>query len=190
MRKSRIVQILAASVLLTLSLAVTSFAAMGDKEVDFGIGIATESYSGSGTGLALSMGVGYELLKISAISGGTLQVRGDIGYNRWSESEFGSDLTITRIPLSGAARLYIPVANKLRVFGEAGLEISFDSAEVAIPTVFGGGKVTADDTNVGLLLGGGIEYTVAPNVFVNGALRIHAIDNGYLNALVGVGFKF
>ncbi len=190
MKKSNIVRILAASALLTLSLAATSFAAMGDKEIDFGLGFATEAYSGSGTGLNLSVGGGYELLKISAIKGGTLQVRGDIAYNRWSDDAFGTDLTFTRIPVSGAARLYVPVANQLRLFGEAGLEISFDSAEVAVPTIFGGGKVSADETNVGMLFGGGLEYTLAPKVFLNGALRIHAIDSSYLNGSVGIGFKF
>lgn len=190
MKKSKIVRILAASALLTLGLAATSFAAMGDKEIDFGLGFATESFSGSGTGLNLSVGGGYEVLKLSAIKGGTLQVRGDIGYNRWTDSAFGADLTFTRIPVSGAARLYAPVANQLRWFAEAGLEISFDSAEVAVPTFFGGGKASADDTNLGVLLGGGLEYALTPKVFLNAALRAHLIEDSYVNGSVGIGFKF
>ena len=189
MKKSKIVKILAASGLLVLSLAATSFAAMGDKEIDFGIGVASEAFSGSGAGLGLSVGGGYELLKLSAIKGGTLQLRGDIGYNHWSRSDWGTDLTYTRIPISGAARLYIPVASQVRLFGEAGLEISFDSVEAAIP-IFGAGRVTSDDTNLGVLLGGGIECALTRDVFLTGSLRGHLIDNGYLNAAVGIGYKF
>lgn len=89
MKKSKIVRILAASALLTLSVTATSFAAKGDKEVDLSVGLATSTNSGFETGFdagfdagfGLSAGGGYELLDITAIKGSTLQVRGDIGYN-------------------------------------------------------------------------------------------------------------
>lgn len=198
MKKGRIVRILAASALLTLCLSATSFAARGDKEVDFSIGLATEAYSGLGTGFGMSVGGGYEFLDIKAIKGSTLQLRGDIGYNSWSETVYGVDVSGSRIPVSAGARLYIPIqaAKNLRVYGEADLEVSFDESEAAIPSVTffgittGGGKVSASTTNVGLDLAGGAEYTFAPNIFAVGSLKYHAIDAGYLNALLGVGFKF
>ncbi|HXE94830.1 MAG TPA: hypothetical protein VN642_00375, partial [Dongiaceae bacterium] len=74
MKKNRIVRILAASALLTLSVAATSFAAKGDKELDLSLGLATESASGSGTGWGFSVGGGHELLDVpTIIKGSTLQ---------------------------------------------------------------------------------------------------------------------
>lgn len=196
MKKSRIVKILAASALLTLSLAATSFAARGDKEVDLSVGLATESYSGSDTGFGLSVGGGHELLDITAIKGSTLQIRGDIGYNRWSANNpFGGDLKFTRVPVSAGARLYVPIqtVNKLRVYGEASLELSFDSFDTPSYTIpffgtVGGGSYS--ETNFGLTPGAGVEFIVAPNVSVGGGLKLHIIDGNYLNASVGVGYKF
>jgi opacity protein-like surface antigen len=201
-KKSKIVRILAASVLLTLSLVATSFAARGDKEVDLSIGIATSSDAGNagyvgygagygygsslGTGFAMSAGGGYELLDITAIKGSTLQIRGDIGYNHWSTGGY----SLTRVPVSAGARLYVPIqaVNKLRVYGEASLELSFDSFDSPSYWFYDGR--TSSDTNIGLVPGAGAEFIVAPNVFVGGGLKYHIVSGGYLNALVGVGFKF
>lgn len=199
MKKSKIVRILAASALLTLTVSATSFAARGDKEVDVNVGLATSSdagysagygYSSSlGTGFGLSVGGGYELLDIKAIKGSTLQIRGDIGYNHWSASSLGADFKFTRVPVSAGARLYIPIqaVKDLRVYGETSLELSFDSYDYPSNN-FGGGSHS--ETNIGLVPGAGAEFVVAPNIFVGGSLRYHIVSGGYLNALVGVGFKF
>lgn len=189
MKKSKIVRILAASALFTLGLAATSFAAVGDKEVDFSVGLSTAPNSAFDTGFNLSAGGGYEMLKIQAIKGSTLQIRGDIGYNRWEDSEFGNDFTFTRVPVSVGARLYVPIeaVKGLRVYGEASLELSFD--EVDLPS-FGLGASSHSETNVGLVPGVGVEFSVAPNIFVRGGLKHHLIEDGYLNASVGVGFTF
>lgn len=196
MKKSKIVTILVASALLTMSLAATSFAALGDKEIDVSVGLSTAPNSAFNTGFNLSVGGGYEMLKIQAIKGSTLQIRGDIGYNRWEDkyNDFGDDITFTRVPVSAGARLYIPIeaVKGLRVYGEASLELSFD--EVDFPSfntgfgTFGGGS--SSEVNVGLVPGAGVEFDVAPNIFVRGGLKHHLIEDGYLNASVGVGFKF
>ena len=190
--KKNIVRILVTSALLALSVAATAFAAKGDKEVDVNLGLATEAYSGSGVGFAMSVGGGYELLDIPAIKGSTLQVRGDVGYNRWSDSAFGEDLKFTRVPVSAGARLYIPIqaVKKLRVYGESDLELSFDSYDVSVPGFVGFTKGSVSKTKVGLDLAGGAEYAFAPNIFAAASLKLHIIDGSYLNALVGVGFKF
>jgi hypothetical protein len=207
MKKNSMVRTLVASVLITLSLAATSFAAKGDKEVDLSIGLATSSDAGNGvgfgfgsslgTGFGLSVGGGYELLDITAIKGGTLQIRGDIGYNHWSTGGF----TLTRVPVSAGARLYVPIqaVKKLRVYGETSLELSFDSFDYPSFNfggfggfggfgAFGGGS--SSETNIGLVPGAGAEFVVAPNIFVGGGLKYHIVSGGYLNALVGAGFKF
>lgn len=205
MKKSTIVKILAASALLTLGIAATSFAAKGDKEIDLSIGVATSSdtgYDGGyagygdssfGTGFGMSVGGGYELLDIKAIKGSTLQIRGDIGYNRWSDSVYGEDLKFTRVPVSAGARLYVPIqtVKKLRVYGETSLELSFDSFDT--PSINLGGLVVGgshSETNIGLVPGAGVEYGITPNIFLGGNLKYHIVSGGYLNALFGIGYKF
>lgn len=193
MKKSKIVTILAASALLTLSLAATSFAALGDKEIDISIGLATAPDSRFDTGFNLSVGGGYEMLKIQAIKGSTLQIRGDVGYNQWDDSELGFDIERTRVPVSAGARLYFPIeaVKGLRVYGEASLELSFDEDDRPFNNgfgTFGGGSDS--EVNFGLVPGAGVEFDVAPNIFVRGGLKHHLIEDSYLNASVGVGFKF
>src|SRR6266702_133635 len=190
MKRRKLVTILAASALFTLGLAATSFAAKGDREIDFSVGLATSPESGADNGFALSVGGGYELLEIKAIKGSTLQVRGDLGYSRWEGSESGK---FTRVPLSAGARLYVPIeaVRKLRVYGEASLELSFDKSDVTVNSpIFVTPGVSHSDTNVGLVPGVGVEYVVAPNIFVVGGLRHHIIDHSYLTVTGGVGFKF
>ena len=193
MKKSKIVTILVASALLTMSLAATSFAALGDKEIDVSVGLSTAPNSAFNTGFNLSVGGGYEMLKIQAIKGSTLQIRGDIGYNRWEDkyNEFGDDITFTRVPVSAGARLYIPIeaVKGLRVYGEASLELSFDEVDRPFNNGFGTFD-SRSEVNLGLVPGAGVEFDVAPNIFVRGGLKHHLIEDGYLNASVGVGFKF
>jgi len=192
MKRRKLVTILAASALFTLGLAATSFAAKGDREIDFSVGLATSLDSRVDNGFALSVGGGYELLDIKAIKGSTLQVRGDLGYSHWDDSRFESDAKFTRVPLSAGARLYFPIeaVKKLRVYGEASLELSFDKSDVKINSPIITPGVSHSDTNVGLVPGAGVEYVVAPNIFVVGGLRQHIIDNSYLTVSGGVGFKF
>ena len=182
MEKSRIVKVLVASALLTLSLAATSFAAIGDKEVDVNVGFDTETASGIGSGFGGSIGGGLEMIDVSAVKGGTLQVRGDIGYNKWSKGP----LKYTRIPVSVGARLYVPMADKLRVYGEGSLELSIDKAEVA----FLGSTASASENHFGISPAAGVEFAVTPTINVGASVKYHIITDGYLSASVGVGFKF
>jgi opacity protein-like surface antigen len=204
MKKNRIVRILAASALLTLSLAATSFAAVGDSTVDLGVGFATAPSTGVpgasfDTGWGLTVGGGYELMEISAFRGSILQVRGDIGYNKWSKSvDVGGanvDLKLTRIPISAGARVYVPLeaVNNLRLFGEASLELSMDKAETGDVTIPGFGVVpgeSSSETNFGLSPAVGLEYAVTPNINVGALLKYHIIDSAYLTGSIGVGYKF
>lgn len=187
MKKNSLARILVASAMLTLSVAATSFAAVGDKEVDLNIGFATEPTSGLGTGYALTVGGGLELMDVSAIKGSTLQVRGDFGYGSWSKDP----VTLTRMPISAGARLYVPLeaVQNLRVYGEASLELSIDSAEVDLGA-FGLGKSTSDETNFGLSPAAGVEFAVTPNINILAGIKYHIIDSGYLTGSVGIGYKF
>ena len=190
------------SMLLVLGLAASAFAAKGDKEVDFSVGFATGPYGDSDTGWGLNFGGGYEFLDnfTPAIAGDSLQLRGDVGYYSWSGSNnfgFGNaDLSFSRVPVTVSCRYYFPIkqVKNLRVFGQAGLEISFDSVEAAVvvptPTGFAVAKVTDDQTNVGVTPGVGIEYMLNKQIFVGADLKEHIISDPYFSMKGSIGFHF
>lgn len=175
---------LAVSTVIMLGIAVPSFAAVGDKEVDGNIGFNSGSI-GSGVGLNLAAGGGVEIMAIPQIKGATLQVRGDIGYNNWNSNDYYGDWSYTRVPISGGARLYIPITAvpNLRAYGEADLEISFFS-------VSSGNYSSSSSVDVGLPIAAGVEYKITSNVFATAAVKFHIISNDYVSTTVGIGYKF
>lgn len=191
------------SMLLVLGLAASAFAAKGDKELDFSVGFATAPASGFDTGWGLNVGGGYEFLDnfTPSIAGDTLQLRGDIAYHSWSQdfSAFGTKATLdyNRVPVTASCRYYYPIkqVKNLRVFGQAGLEISFDSIDtaVAVPNFSGGFNVvkqSSDETNVGVTPGVGVEYLLNRQIFVGANMKEHIISNPYFTMQGSVGFRF
>lgn len=187
-------------VLLVLGMSATAFAAKGDKEVDFTLGFATSPYDGFDTGWGFTFGGGYEFFDnfTPQISGDSLQLRGDIAYHMWSSSEFGVDVDASRLPLTVSCRYYFPIkqVKNLRVFGQAGLEVSFDKVEASVPPVVVGGtlvpgaKASASETNVGVTPGAGVEYSFNKNFFVLADLKQHLISDPYFTMQGGIGFRF
>ena len=182
-------------VLLVLGMTTTAFAAKGDKELDFTLGFATAPYGNYDLGWGFNVGGGYEFFDnfTPGISGDTLQIRGDIGYHTWSASEFGVDVTASRVPVTVSCRYYFPIkqVKSLRVYGQAGLEVSFDDVEASAPVFVGPAlKVSSSSTNVGLTPGGGIEYMLNQQLFVTADLKEHLISNPYFTMQGGIGFHF
>jgi len=183
-------------VLLTLGMTATAFAAKGDTEVDFTGGFATAPYGNYDLGWGVDFGVGYEFFDnfTPGISGDTLQLRGDIGYHTWSASEFGVDVTASRLPVTVSCRYYFPISQvkNLRVYGQAGLEVSFDDVEASMPGFFGGPalKVSDNSTNVGVTPGAGIEYMLSKQFFLTANIKEHIISDPYFSMQGGIGFLF
>jgi opacity protein-like surface antigen len=189
------------SMLLVLGLAASAFAAKGDKEVDFSLGFATAPYGSYDTGWGLNFGGGYEFLDsfTPSIAGDTLQLRGDVGYHSWSASQDGFDVSASRVPVTVSCRYYFPIkqVKNLRVFGQAGLEVSFDEVEASTPAVFFGGtlvvpsqKVSASETKVGVTPGVGVEYLLNKQIFVGAEMKEHIISDAYFTMQGSVGFRF
>ncbi|HEY6872134.1 MAG TPA: outer membrane beta-barrel protein [Geobacteraceae bacterium] len=184
-------------VLLTVGMTATAFAAKGDKEVDFTLGFATAPYGSYDLGWGFDFGGGYEFFDnfTPGISGDTLQLRGDVGYHTWSASESGVDVTASRVPVTVSCRYYFPIrqVKNLRVFGQAGLEVSFDDVEASVPAIVPGGsalKVSASSTNVGVTPGAGVEYMLNRNFFLTANMKEHIISDSYFAMQAGIGFLF
>lgn len=166
-----------------LASASPVFAKMGDKSVDVGVGFGTPPESGWGTGLGFSIGGGYEIQD-------DLQIRGDISYNKWSLSQYGWTLSWTRMPIAVSGRQYIPLQPNLKAYGQAGLELSFDSFESAWSWGATTYKGTASETNIGLPLGGGVEYAISPQFSVGADVKWHLINHSYFTLGVNAGYHF
>ena len=76
-------------------------------------------------GFGFNFGGGYTLSSIDR----NLQARAEIGYYNFGRDVLGNSLDFTRIPFDIGARYYIPVAERLKLFGQAALEMSFDDIE-------------------------------------------------------------
>lgn len=162
-----------------------AFAKVGDQTVDVGVSVATEPIDNLGTAIGFSGGFGYEFTKDT-------QIRADVSYYSWDDSQttiFGTmDMTVYRIPIAVSARRYVDFPNQqgLRAYGQLGLELSIDGAEVTLA------GVSADDseTNVGLTPAAGIEYNVNDQMFVGANAAYHIITDSYFTFGGSIGFRF
>jgi hypothetical protein len=153
-------------------------------EVDASLVLATAPASGFDTGIGVNIGAGMMLPQIDK----NLQGRVEISYLTWSASELGFNLTYTRIPIDFAGRYYIPTqASNLKVYVQAGLELSYDKAEAAVP-IFG--KTSSTETNLGIVPGAGIDVKINKNLSFVADLRAHIIDDSYLTIQGGVAYHF
>jgi opacity protein-like surface antigen len=184
-------------VILTIGMAATAYAAKGDTEIDFTGGFATAPYENYDLGWGFDFGGGYEFFDnfTPGISGDTLQLRGDIGYHEWSASEFGVDVTASRLPVTVSCRYYFPIrqVKNLRVFGQAGLEVSFDDVEATVPSGVIGVpslKVSDSSTNVGVTPGVGVEYFLNRQFFLTANMKEHLISDPYFSMQGGIGLRF
>jgi outer membrane protein W len=99
------------------------------------------------------------------------------------------------VPVTVSCRYYFPIrqVKNLRVFGQAGLEVSFDDVEATMPAIVVGGsalKVSDSSTNVGVTPGAGIEYMLNRQFFLTANIKEHIISNSYFTMQGGIGFLF
>jgi opacity protein-like surface antigen len=168
--------------LATLCAGTISYAAgassPGLYEFDGSIGPATgpDSYDG---GFGLNFGGGYMLKSINP----DLQVRFDLSFYYFKEDFFWGSGTYTRVPIIISARYYVPIADRVRVFGQAGLEISIDNFDHPDDT-------SESEVNVGIAPGAGIEFFVNPNVSIFALGIAHVITDSYFSMQFGVATHF
>jgi opacity protein-like surface antigen len=186
-------------VVLTAFLIITTgtaaFARQGEVEVDGALSLGTGP-SDFDSAVGFNFGVGFMIQ-----DNPQLQIRGDLSYYDFDASMFGVDVSYTRMPIAVSARIYIPVQNNIKVFGQGGLELSFDEAEVAVPWITFGGpfgitpisttmKQKVDETNIGITPGGGIEFMVNPQFGLFAMARWHIISDNYFDLSFGGAVHF
>jgi opacity protein-like surface antigen len=161
---------------------------VGDLEVDASLVLASAPASDFNTTLGLTIGVGKMLPQIDK----NLQGRVEISYFSWSASEFGVDVSYTRVPIGAGARYFIPTQDpKLKAFVQGMLELSFDKVEAAVSIPpFGAVKSSASETRLGLVPGAGIEYMVQPNLGITADFRVHIITDSYYTLGAGMAYHF
>lgn len=168
--------------------------------VDGFLGLGSEPADDLGNTIGLGAGASLDLAAFGAdfADAERMQLRADISYFKWKEDVFGVDVSLRRIPVFGGVRYFFaPGASRrgtdVGVYGEGGLELSFDKAEAAVcvPTFFGPicSSGSSSEVNLGLVVGGGVEMPVAENMYIGANLRYHLISDSYFTIMASFGVK-
>ncbi len=184
--------------LVTIAAAVPAFAREGDKQLDLMLDLSTSPASGfdttAGPIAGLSIGAGYELRD-------GWQLRGDLAYHYWDRDVWGRSLSYTRIPVSASVRKYftLPQPKGLKVFGQAGLEISYDIVETPYVypvwigwTYYGTaeGKKSDNKLRLGVPLTTGAEYEINSQYSVGASVTAHVVNDSYLTVGLAGSYHF
>ncbi len=157
--------------------------------VDLSGNYASEPASGFDGTFGPELGVNVDLNRIGLNVGSkTVEVQGraSLSYYNWDQSIFGVDLEFRRIPLFVGARILTPVSPQVKLYGQLGLELSFDKVEAFNP-VFG--KTSESDTNLGVTPSVGILFPVSNQFYLGGNLAWHIVEDNYFTIGVTVGFN-
>jgi opacity protein-like surface antigen len=163
--------------------------------VDFGLGLASEPTGGFGTTIGGVAGVSFDFNTFINSEfkphSDRIRFRGDISYFKWDDKVSGVEIKYRRIPVFLGGRYVYPVSPVISVFGEAGVEVSFDKVEVAVCNAAGDcERESDDDIHSGPAIGGGIIFNISDQfrIALNG--RQHAVTDDYqtFSALFGISF--
>lgn len=186
---NRIVAAVAAVFMLVLGAGGMS-QAVAAGSVDGGLIFATEPAPGFDSTIGIGVGGTFDVSDKAAAKDMKIGVRADLSYFDWDNGAFGVGLSYKRLMLFGGPRLSFSTGPKSAVtpYVEGGLELSFDEAEAWIPGL--GIKVSANDTNIGLAAGGGVEIAVSDRAKFGIGARLHLITDDFLSLAFtfGVGF--
>jgi opacity protein-like surface antigen len=159
--------------------------------VDGFVNYNSEAESDYGSAIGFGAGVTYDLSEVAVEN---LAARVDVAYLKYEEDFFGVDVTFRRIPIFAGVRYNAPIEGPVKVFGDAGLEVSLDNIEVAIPSFSFLGITTPattadeDETNIGAAIGAGVAYPVNDMISIGANARYHIVDGSYFSAGLFVGF--
>lgn len=148
--------------------------------LDATLNYADEPAGGFDAGWGLELGANIDLRKmgmqLSTSQGVDLLGRVSIGYYDWDDDFPLIDLSYRRIPLFVGARAVMSAAPQVKLYGQLGLEMSFDKAEFNVP---GLGVVSDDDVNLGLTPGVGALFPLGDQFYLGVGFNYHIIDDSY-----------
>jgi hypothetical protein len=131
------------------------------------------------SGIGINFGGGYTLESIDK----NLQARFDISFYEFRHDFPWGGGTYTRVPLIVGVRYYVPIVDKLRAFGQVGLETSIDSFDNSA-------NQNRSELNIGIAPGAGIEFFVNPKVSIFTLGLAHLISDSYFSMHFGVATHF
>lgn len=150
--------------------------------VDLSVNYASEPRGGFDDTFGLAVGGNLDLTKsFSAPQNIEIQGRASLGYYNWDDDVAGVELEYRRIPLFLGGRVLTPVAPQLKLYGQLGLEVSFDKRE------FLGGSDS--DVHVGLTPSVGLIVPLTNQFYVGADLGWHIVKDDYVTLGVAVGFN-
>jgi len=159
-----------------------------------GIGIdlsgnwATEPSSGFGDtfGLELGLNVDFKKLGLNVDSKNMdFQGRISLGYYDWDKTQSGFNLDYQRVPLFLGARVVTSLAPQVKLYGQLGLEFSFDDKEYLNAS----GKQSNSELNVGLTPGIGLLFPISNSFYAAIRLDYHIISDDYATLGLTLGFN-
>jgi hypothetical protein len=133
-------------------------------------------------GFGFNVGGGYTLSSIDR----NLQARVEVGYYTFDRDVLGASLEFTRIPFAFGARYYFPVAERLKLFGQAALEVSVDDFDTY--TVFG--KGSDSEVNLGITPSAGIDFELMRELSLFASAGVHVISDNYFSMQFGAAYHF
>lgn len=158
--------------------------------IDLSGNYASEPEGGFDGTFGPELGVNVDLSRLGMNVGTSksveVQGRASLSYYNWDQSFFGQDLEFRRIPLFVGGRVVALVSPQVKLYGQLGLEISFDKVDVFIP---GLGSGSESDTHLGITPGVGVLFPISNQFYIGGNLNWHIIDHDYFTLGVTVGFN-
>jgi len=169
--------------------AVPAFAAQGQTSIDGSLLLATARASGFDAGLGVGIGATVGLPNVKLGGNASMAIRGDMSYFNWDGSFFGVDYSYSSLMFFGGPRIYFGKGGgkgSVMPYVEGGVELSFDSAEVATPF----GKASDSEMHFGLAGGGGIEIPLSDRVKFGVSARLHLITDDFMSVAATIGTTF
>lgn len=171
----------------SLCMGTLSYAATADSPADqtannYEVNVSFSPATGPGdydSGFGGNLGAGVMLKDVDM----NLEARLDIYFYQFKNDFSWGTGTYTRVPLTISARYYVPFADKLRAFGQVGLETSIDTHDTS-------DNKKINELNFGIAPGVGAEFFVSPKLSIFALALGHLIADNYFSMQFGIGIPF
>ena len=114
------------------------------------------------------------------------QGRVSLGYYDWDKDAPGTTLDYQRVPLFLGARVLTSLAPQVKLYGQLGLELSFDDKD-SFNSSFG--KQSDSELNVGITPGIGLLFPISNSFYSAIRFDYHIISDDYAMLGLTLGFN-
>jgi hypothetical protein len=166
--------------------------AQGRMGLDISGNYATEPKSGFGGefGFEVGFNADFATLGIPITLGENIrsQARASVGFYDFDRTFLGINVSYERIPVFLGGRFIMPVSPPLNLYGDLGLELSFDKEDRPGIGPLGPFVDSKRSLRVGARPQVGVIYQITDSIFVGANLGYHLIKDDYftLGAMVGL----